>query len=165
MDLLEITPQAWLQAEYEARRRKNPSYSLRRMAQQLEVSSGRLSELLSGRRQLTRAAAEKIATKLAYDPEKKKKLLDLVEIQRNPANPPPTSHENYLQLSADAFHVIADWHHFAILSLIDLDDFDPAPAAIAKRLGISTIEARSSLERMTRLGLIVEKNGALEKTS
>lgn len=137
------------------------------MAQQLDLPSGRLSELLSGRRDLTPAAALKIATKLSYDPAKRQKFLELVEAKRTrAAQPEPMSHEKYLQLSADAFYVLSDWHHFAILSLIDLDDFDPAPSAIAKRLGLSTIEVRGSLERLTRLGLVTQdKLGNIKKTS
>jgi uncharacterized protein (TIGR02147 family) len=135
------------------------------MAQQLGLPSGRLSEILNGRRRLSRPLAEKISEALAYPPKKRAKFLDLVDSQ-NGGWIETTEKPGYLQLSTDAFHVLADWYHFAILSLIETDDFNPAPAAIAQRLGISPTQARSSLDRLIRLGLIrVLTDGTILKTS
>jgi uncharacterized protein (TIGR02147 family) len=167
MDINETSPQAWLQAEFRLRRKKNPNYSLRRMAQQLGLASGRLSELMNGRRRVTRATALKIAGKLAYPPEKKRLFLETLADHASARGEREESDEvTYQQLSTDAFHVLADWYHFAILSLMELDDFDPAPLAIAARLGITPTEARSSLDRLLRLGLIEKKkDGRLTKTA
>ena len=161
----EISPQAWLQTEFQIRRKKNPSYSLRRMAQQLELPSGRLSEILSGRRRLTKPIALRISERFSYTPERRQQFLAVVEAARKGATSVVYTEADYLQLSTDAFHVLADWHHFAILSLMELHDFDRKPTAIAARLGISSVEARSSLDRMTRLGLIREDGEKMVKTS
>ena len=69
---------------------------------------------------------------------------------------PPTDDvqaQQYFQLQADAFTVVADWYHFALLSLMETSDFTPSPAWIARRLGISSVEAREAVERLERLGL------------
>ncbi len=163
MDLVETSPQTWLQSEFRARKQKNASYSLRRMAQQLDLPSGRLSEILSGRRKLTRQLGEKICERLGYSPEKRQRFLATIDGQR--AEDGDYREANFLQLSTDAFNVLADWHHYAILSLMELEDFDPAPLAIAARLGISSVEARSSLEAMKRLGLLKVDGGRLVKTT
>lgn len=62
--------------------------------------------------------------------------------------------EDLFEIHLDDFHVIADWHHFAILSLMKTKDFKNNPTWIAKRLGISTLEAKAALLRLERLSLI-----------
>jgi uncharacterized protein (TIGR02147 family) len=56
----------------------------------------------------------------------------------------------------DEFEFISNWIHMAILSLTDSKDFDPAPEAIAKRLGhgVSSQEVRAAIERLKTLKLI-----------
>jgi uncharacterized protein (TIGR02147 family) len=62
----------------------------------------------------------------------------------------------YVSIKSDTFHVIAEWYHFGILSLSETKDFENSPRWIARRLGITTKEARSSLQRLMRLGLLRE---------
>jgi len=66
---------------------------------------------------------------------------------------------DYQLLELDRFNVIADWYHFAILSLMELKDFEPSEARIASRLGISSLQAKSAIERLQRVGLIQIKAG------
>lgn len=160
MDQPDLNPQAWLQSEFRARRAKNGAYSLRRMAQQLGIPSGRMSELLNGRRRITVRVAEKICSALKYDLAKRQKFMALVTNGQN-----SLEDALYTQLSADAFQVLADWHHFAILSVMDLDDFDPAPKVVGARLGISSTEVRESYDRLLRLGLIERQGQSFRKTS
>lgn len=69
---------AWLYQEYYRRREKNPAFSLRAFARILEISSGRMSELLSQKRRLTEAMALKIAEKLKYPPLMKQQLISII---------------------------------------------------------------------------------------
>ncbi len=62
----------WLRNEYKARRRKNPSYSLRAFSRSLSIGSGRLSEILSGKRGLGHKLAGRIADRLDFSLEDKK---------------------------------------------------------------------------------------------
>jgi uncharacterized protein (TIGR02147 family) len=57
-------------------------------------------------------------------------------------------------LSVDLFKLIADWYHFAIRELTQLDGQELDPPAIARALGISPLEAEVALERLVRLELI-----------
>jgi uncharacterized protein (TIGR02147 family) len=57
-------------------------------------------------------------------------------------------------VSSDQFRLIAKWHHFAILSLIRTRGFRSDPDWIATRLGITPVQSREALERLSRLGLI-----------
>lgn len=72
-------------------------------------------------------------------------------------------------VEADTFAAISQWYHMAILALTTLDGFstDPrqsSPGAIAKRLGITRVEAELAIDRLKRLKLVEEKDGALVQT-
>lgn len=164
------SPKEWLDAEFGRRRKKNPRYSLRMLAQRLDLPSGRLSELLSGRRCFTERLGIKIANRLALPPEERHRLLSLIRQARSGA-PFSTGSRNsknadssFRQLSADAFHAIAEPHHFAILSLMETDHFSNDVRWMAQRLDLSSVEIRSAIERLERLGLLTEKNGKLVPT-
>ena len=69
----------------------------------------------------------------------------------------PTS--NDLLMDLDTFEVVARWHHFAILELISLPDFQGTADAIANEFD-STVTldmVRKSLDLLQRLGFIEEK--------
>lgn len=57
-------------------------------------------------------------------------------------------------LSMERFKVIADWQHFAILSLVKTKSFKSDPAWIAKRLHISPLEASLAVDRLISIELL-----------
>jgi hypothetical protein len=65
-------------------------------------------------------------------------------------------------LSLDAFQVISDWHHFAILELGSLKGFRITAANVAKDLGLHLEVATAAIERLIRLELLVLRRGALK---
>ena len=72
-------------------------------------------------------------------------------------------------LEADRFTAISQWYHLALLALTTLDGFTThrrhsTPAWIAKRLGITRLEAELAIDRLKRLGLLAEKAGCLVQT-
>ncbi len=70
-----IEPKAYLTQELMNRCKRNSSYSMRAFAQGLGMSASALSMVLSGKRQLSRLAAERIADKLGLDPETRRASL------------------------------------------------------------------------------------------
>lgn len=173
------TPQNWLRNELEAARVKNSRYSLRAMAKKLGLSPGRLSEIMNGRRLLTTQMAMRIADRLEYGPDRRAEFLSTVDDARNDARNPraaiPTAalpaplkslrQPKYDPLEMDRFHVIADWYHFAILSLIETTDFNSSPDWISRRLGISVAQAESALERLQSTKLIsISAKGRVRST-
>lgn len=172
------TARLWLQEEFNRRRERNPAFSLRAFAQLLEIPPGRLSEILNQKRPMTVALVSRLAERLALDPRQRRQLLERLTLERQAMRPgrntvsaqkdlvpgvdrpsgagdgQSSSPHDFEQLSLDQFRVVADWYHFAILSLMEVADFQPRISWIAKRLGISTIQATSAIERLDRLGLI-----------
>jgi uncharacterized protein (TIGR02147 family) len=164
-------PKELLQQEWASRREKNPALSLRSFARFLKISPGRLSEILSGKRKLSLEMAERISDRLGLDPETKAKLISsILKRRKTSAKVAAEARKldkvgpDYKQLTNDAFHVISDWYHFAILNLRDCDDFKPDESWIAKRLNIGLGEVRLAIARMERLGLIERREKSWVRT-
>lgn len=165
-----------LRQAFANRRGSNPRYSLRAFSRDLKVSSARLSEVLSGKKGLSRASGAEIARRLGYEKPEVERFCDLVEsvdarsdslkraaqlrLQKLENSKDP----NY-QMRMDVVQALSEWYHFAILALSNLPDFRSDEEWIAKTLRIKPEEARTSIERLIRLSLLVEKNGRLQAVS
>jgi uncharacterized protein (TIGR02147 family) len=153
--------------ELNKRKANRPLYSLRSFAKKLQIPAPALSEILNGKRGLSRSRAETIAKSLEMNLLEKeyfvalvestharsKKLRDLAftqvrkcqEICDNPLPP-------------DQFAVIADWWHLAILELARTRGFQSCPLWIAQKLGISISQVRDAVGRLLRMK-ILKKTG------
>lgn len=153
----------WLANEFLKRRKKNPRYSLRSFAQKTGISSGRLSEILSGKRRLTARLCERVADGLLLSPEQRETLAQLLAKGRRAqvASVSPA----FKPVNADVFKAIADWEHWALLSLLRTDDFHSDISWMAQRLGISVVEVRQALQRLLRLGLITREGSTYRRVS
>lgn len=156
------TDQTYLQKilleDFSQRKVKNPSFSVRAYSKKLKISHSALSEILGGKRQVGLKVAERIADILMLDPQERARLLT--------AKPEKISRaREALQLKADRYAVIADWYHFAILSLLEVDDFQSSVEWIAKRLGIHKAQAQTAIERLERLEMIhISEKGEMQAT-
>lgn len=151
----QIAFQSKLRSQLLDLQQRNPSYSLRAFANKIQISPSALSEILNGKRRVSRQLAEKALGLMGADPQEQNKILKLFSSKQ------PSILENghkedsgYLELKADQFQVISKWYHFAILSLAETKDFKANPLWIAKRLGIKLIEAEQALDRLERMGFI-----------
>lgn len=147
-----------LKSEFLRRKRDNKNYSLRTFATYLEIPPGRLSEILSGKRPVSKKMQEKLSLRLGL-----KGIESLIEAPLRGLS--FSKRDDYHFLTDDVFRVLADWYHFAILSLADTKDFSCDPKWIAKRLNISVIEATEALAKLKKVGLIEITNSKLKKTN
>jgi uncharacterized protein (TIGR02147 family) len=147
----------FLQNELVRRCKTNPRYSLRAFSRALGVEPSAMSKLLSGKRAISRPMFERLAKRLALEPA------EVRHFQGATAQPMKRG-ETFSQISADAFQVIADWYHFALLELMTVDNFRHDPAWIARALGLTVSEVRFAIERLERLGLLaVAADGSLTR--
>ena len=123
-------------------RSKNPSYSLRAFSKKLNIHASALSEILNGKREVTKKMGSKILRGLGVSP-------DEIDIIIN--NKEPSAHTD---LSLEHFKVISDWYYFAILSLAEIDGFSDDHLWIAERLNITTKIAKEALNRLITLGYL-----------
>lgn len=156
---------------------KNPRYSLRAFAKALGFESTVISQILSGKRVPSPRTAKKIVHALGLAPEQEHDFFSsLAEVQRSRGlrKLSPIFKKLYAagaqrsdgpqDLSIDAFRVISEWYHIAILELTYLRDFESEPAWIASELGIAPIEAKLAIDRLLNLGLLELREGRLVKT-
>ncbi len=147
--------------------RENPRYSLRAFSRKLGVHVGALTYIMNGKRNVSRALAERIATRLLLDPQSRSELLRLFPDKRRKAASEDGKHgPRYLEMNAAQFKVAAEWEHFAVLSLIKCDDFQGTSEWISNRLGITSSRSRDVVQRLLQLGLLeIGEDGQLTRTA
>jgi transcriptional regulator with XRE-family HTH domain len=146
----------WLQNRFTARCQKNSRYSLRSFARTLGLDASTVSQFLSGKRAPSKKSALAICEKLEATPKDLRVLGMLGGAGREP--------DDFHSLAEDTFAVLADWYHFALLELTFTAGCQSDAAWMARELGLPVQEAKTALERLTRLGLLEKKNGKFRKT-
>jgi uncharacterized protein (TIGR02147 family) len=151
-----------LRDELAKRCNKIPRYSLRSFARDLEISPSRLSHVLNGRYGLSPQAAKEICEKIKWTSSESEFFCALVEStharsteqKKRAKQKVQKSLWSYRPLEADTFKTVSEWYTLPILELVALKDFSENPNWIAKKLGITEHEAKSSVSRLLRLGLL-----------
>lgn len=157
---MEMNVKTLLLQELAKRQTRNSSYSLRAFARDLGLGSTTLSDVLADKRSLSKSNLEKVMGKLLVSPIEKEMLWSQY---REGAN--KIEVDDRMVMEEDAFRLIADWHYLAILNLAKIPDNRATPLWIAKRLGISTQEAESALERLLRMELLKKNRNRLVRTA
>lgn len=164
----------FLKNEFEGRKLKNPTYSLRAYARDLGISAPKLSEILRGKCGLSEESAKNLASKLKLTKQEEKIFINHVNAKHARSKKTRQLAEEALlalrannsfdTLALDAFKIISDWQHFAILELTELSEFSPNIAWIARRLGLSKETIKESIDRLFDTGLLAEKKGTWYQT-
>jgi uncharacterized protein (TIGR02147 family) len=155
----------YLQSELTRRCKQNPRYSLRAFAALLKMDPSSVSQILSGKRNASRKVIEHIAARLNLHPEQTKVFIAKSKKNKEGFVLNDEATENFSLISQDSFSFISEWYHYAILELINVENFQPQPGWIARSLGITALEAQAAIERMLRLGLIYKEEGRLVRTT
>ncbi|MBT3234786.1 MAG: TIGR02147 family protein [Bdellovibrionales bacterium] len=150
-----------MQQEFESRSRKNPLYSLRAYAKSLDVEPSFLSKLLNQKRKITKNSIYRFGARLGLSPHGIRPYLDELE-NSSPLSSKVAERENsYSNIEEDQFNAIADWYHYAILELTKCDDFCSNTQNMAMQLDITYGECLAAINRLKRLGMLIERDGAL----
>lgn len=164
-----LTPQLALQRELARRASNNPSYSLRAFARALSMSHTVLSLVLSGKRPLSRKATPRVAALLDLTPDERIAFVLHRDFQHGSNQERAAATERnstpFYQISLDTFALLSDWYHYALLSLVDLADFKADSKWIAKRLGITALQAKLAFERLQRMALIAKSGRHWKQTT
>lgn len=152
-----------LKEELSLKQRVNPQYSLRAFARDLDVHPGTMGQILKGLRPLPFKDASKVVAKLRLGPKdrtlfmesllRKKTSLDQIQIQD----------EERFMLDESYFKVIAEWEHYAVLDLYELDGFEPTLIEMSSRLGITENRAEVVVQNLLTAGLLRLEEGRLER--
>lgn len=142
-----------IKAEFEKKRTRNPVYSLRAFARDLNIGSSTASMLLRGQVGLSQKRAKEIAGRLGFSGEETLYFLDLIRAKR--AKREKARNEALLNLRQyntrfncvdnATFHHFSKWYALPLMELIRM--FGPAANAafLARKLKISQEEIRKAL--------------------
>ncbi len=156
-------PRAYLQDELSLRQNRNPNYSLRAFARDLEMSPSFLCEFLAGRQGLSLARVRSIGSRLKLENEQIEHLWDLVEARFGRTKDAKSAASIRVSqrrkapdtyLSRDRFYLIADWYHFVLLEILGLEGANYSRSELAEILGISSQQVSEGIKRLIKLKLI-----------
>lgn len=149
------------------RKQVNPKLSLRSIAKRMKIPSGRLCEILSGKRRLTDYYLEKACAALKLSPVEMEQIrkthYHLTESRQ--------SHKPYGQLLNDnQIQNLSDWRPYAVMSFLGTVPYEEltkkanSPTSqipwIAKKLGLAEQDVSSVIKLLADLSLIHwEENG------
>jgi uncharacterized protein (TIGR02147 family) len=159
----------YLLSEFKKRSVKNPQYSLRAFARDLCLSPSRLSEALNRKCGISPKKATRIADIIGLSQTESQCFVTLVEAEHGRSKALRIRAASELEklgreptektLELEWLKYFTSWHHTALLELVFVTDFKPLPIWIARRLGISVVDARDALNRLLYLGLLKIENG------
>lgn len=147
-----------LQDIFAQRQVRNPSYSIRSFSRALQVNHSALSEIMRGKRKAGTRIARRIAAGLMLDEESHQRLFS------NRIEEQGESRQDS-ELNADQFRLIAEWYHFALLSLTETEDFRSEIGWISQRLNCSKSEIVAAIDRLKRMGLLEQKKSVFRGTN
>jgi uncharacterized protein (TIGR02147 family) len=157
--------------ELQSRKQRNPSYSLRAFSRDLEVSSARLSRILSGKAAPSRTMSKKIGAKLGYKGETLDWFCALVEARHGKNQEARKASLEFLQRynhgigtkKIETKHSFGwNWYHFAIRRLTQLPDFQSDCAWIGNRLGLGLKKTKEAVQELVTAGALAIVDGRIE---
>lgn len=153
-----------LRLEFEHRKERNPSYSLRSYARDLGLSPSRLSEILRGKGDLSAQSLMEVGSRIGIPSEEVLALQAAMTLRSGASDEVKRTAERYLhnysyqgrfsQLTSDTFKILADWYHFALLSAMELQFYDGSTKYLARVLRLEEETVRDALERMLAQNMV-----------
>jgi len=143
------------------RKMRNPLYSMRSFARDLDISVTALSQVLSCKRDFSLKNMKKVSKQLCWSPAQIEQVLDLIKPHMRNSE----RDEKILELQEDMFSLISEWYYLAILTIAKQPNAMARPDLLAEKLGIKPGLVETALERLVRLKLIEIIDDKLIRTS
>lgn len=162
-----------LQKFFLAKKRKNPSFSLRAVAKKMEVSASYFSEILSGKKRLPLSRVSQVAKTLGMDSVAQDQLTVLLQRELLKLAPGESSSKVLPRKAIQSFDpvpeekdfsILEKWYHVALLDLVASPQFQTDPQWISQILGITQTAAENSFKTLVRLKYLKEERGQWIKT-
>lgn len=149
---------------------KNPHYSLRSFARDLDVPASWLSEFLSSKKGMSVRTAQKLCKNMALSPSDADLFILSVRANhsRRPADRKAACAEIKEYKVIEAFKMkphdfieIGAWYHQAILELTEVEDFEHTEIDIARRLRLPLPTIKRALQSLQEAGLLLVEDGKM----
>ena len=160
---------------FELKKKNTPSYSVRALSRDLEISHSYLSRILNGKMEFPVHRTHDFVRCLSIDEIGANQLKKAIVFSWHQENlgekldnmesiEPQNSVQKYEALDRDHYFLLKDWIYLAILDLISCENFRPDIAHISKRLGIAEAKVEEACDRMKASGcLTVHEDGSWSK--
>lgn len=148
------------------KQKQNPHYSLRAYARDLGVHPATLSQVINGNRPLPVKNATAIADRLSLGPKERTLFLESL-YQSKTSLDKITIDKTVDRFILDESHhkVLAEWEHYAVLTLFDVDGFNPSVEEISERLNIKATRTEVVLSNLFTAGLLKrDENDGITKS-
>lgn len=147
------------------KQKQNSAYSMRALARDFNIHSSSLSQVLKGKRPLPLKVGQFIADKMELDHKERTLFLESINRMRLSIDDIEISRlDERFMLDDSYYKVIAEWEHYAVLSLFDVEGFTPYATEVSKRLAISKERALEVMKTLENSGLLrSNENGQYEK--
>jgi uncharacterized protein (TIGR02147 family) len=155
-----------LKEDFSRKKRGNAFYSLRAYARDLGVHPATLSQVLLGKRPLPLKNANRVIERMALNAKERTLFIDSLGRRHSTLDgiEIPERDERFL-LDEAYFQIIAEWEHYAVLTLFDCREFDPNAENISHRLNIPNTRAEVVLDNLLHYGLLIRnESGKLLKS-
>lgn len=126
-----------LQQEYNNRKKKNPSYSLRAFSKMLGVDQSSLSKFFKGERAFSKETIKHALEKLALDDSTKSQIEEDIKNRES----------EYLVPEEEVIKLLSHWKYWAILEFLKIDNTGNSQF-MGERLGLSESDVEASLEHL-----------------
>ena len=143
--------------EFEQRKMRNTSYSLRAFARDLGIGKSTLHEILNHGKKPTSKTIEKILRALGFSKEDLELVLHY--------SLEPENDELFDELSSDQFARIASCEHYAVLSLAKTGKCSGDLDHLSNRLMLSQGELKKVIDDLIALKLVCIEEGLLRRSN
>ncbi len=146
------------------RQMANPSYSLRAFARDVNIHPSTLSLILKGKRAFSFKDAQGVQKKLNLPATELTKFMGSVMRAKASIDDIkiPSFDERHI-IDDTHFQVIAEWEHYTVLELFELEGFQCTESEIALRLNIPMERAKEVTDNLVTAGLLSLLNGQYKK--
>ncbi len=134
---------------------KNKRFSKRSFALKIGLSSGALTDFLSGKRGISKKKAQEVLEKIGYSEKEQLQILNY--------NPLLTESKPraFKKIEHDIFDELLSWEHLAILSLTKTKDFRSSSEWMAKKLSLEVTVIETALRNLENHKLIKRLDGKI----
>ena len=147
-----------LEREFDARRQKNPRYSLRAFATFLGADHSTLSQILKGSRRVPAASIRLWARKLGMSREE---AAVYVASEHVPDAATATRQAQLLHWTAEARSIVTETAHWEIVRLSRMKTFRADCRWIAQQIGAEVDDVNMAFSRLLRLGLVEVRSAGM----
>lgn len=148
---------------------KNPAFSLRALAQKLDLQASNFSAFLNGKRSLSKSSLESVTRTIFTNPEERKYILARINESdvsvRRSEKELLTILEDTSSLTEEEFLQLGDWYFYAIRTFLSLKTGPKTREGLSQVLKLPLTKLEQALETLMRLGLILKaEDGTFRRT-